>query len=181
MLAVTYLIFAHTSMRALFPVGEASHDARAPPDLPVEPFDHVVRADAPAVSRRKLHPAGRWSSPGCPRAGSRRPPSASWPSYRTRRRPPCPTRTRVIPWRTGLQGRRRPFAVAGRHLGEHVAYEVHHAPLVSRLGKRGVDGGNQARAPVATTRRTPFSPRSIMERGTAPSRRNPPSCPRPRR
>ena len=40
-------------------------------------------------------------------------------------------------------------AVAGRHLGEHVAYEVHHAPLVSRLGKRGVDGGDQSRAPVA--------------------------------
>lgn len=36
------------------PAGEASHDARAPPDLAVEPFDHVVRADAPAVPVREL-------------------------------------------------------------------------------------------------------------------------------
>lgn len=56
------------------------------------------------MSRRKLHPAGRWSSLGCPRPGSRRPPSASWPSYRTRRSRPCPTWTRVIPWRTRPSG-----------------------------------------------------------------------------
>ncbi|KIM00795.1 hypothetical protein LU08_09755, partial [Bifidobacterium adolescentis] len=36
------------------PVGEASHDTRAPPDLPVQSLDHVVRADAPAVSVREL-------------------------------------------------------------------------------------------------------------------------------
>lgn len=81
----------------------------------------------------------------------------------------------------GLQGRRRPFAVAGRHLGEHVAQEVRHAPLVPRLRQHRVHRGDQSRAPVATTRRTPFRPRSIMERGTAPSWRNPPSCPRRRR
>ena len=54
-----------------------------PPISRTPPIEHVVRADAPAVSRRKLHPAGRWSSLGCPHAGSRRPPSASWPPYRT--------------------------------------------------------------------------------------------------
>lgn len=32
-------------------VGEAADHARAPPDLPVGPFDHVVRADAPAAPR----------------------------------------------------------------------------------------------------------------------------------
>ena len=54
-----------------------------------------------------------------------------------------------IPWRTGLQGRRRPFAVAGRHLGEHVAYEVHHAPLVLRLGQHRADRGDEPGASVA--------------------------------
>ena len=49
----------------------------------------------------------------------------------------------------GLQGRRRPFAVAGRHLGEHVAQEVHHAPLVPRLRQHRVHRGDQSRAPVA--------------------------------
>ena len=32
-------------------VGETADHARAPPNLPVGPFDHVVRADAPAAPR----------------------------------------------------------------------------------------------------------------------------------
>lgn len=35
-------------------VREAAHDARAPPDLPVEPFDHVAGAYPPAVPVREL-------------------------------------------------------------------------------------------------------------------------------
>ena len=49
----------------------------------------------------------------------------------------------------GLQGRRRPFPVGRRDLGEHVAHEVHHAPLVPRLGQHPVDGGDESGAPVA--------------------------------
>ena len=49
----------------------------------------------------------------------------------------------------GLQGRRRPLAVAGRRLGEHVAHEMHHAPLVPRLRQHRVHRGDQSRAPVA--------------------------------
>ena len=39
--------------------------------------------------------------------------------------------------------------MAGRRLGEHVAHEVHHAPLVSCFGQHGVDGGGESRAPAA--------------------------------
>ena len=35
-------------------VRETADDARATPDLPVQPFDHVVRADPPAVLRREF-------------------------------------------------------------------------------------------------------------------------------
>ena len=41
---------AYKHQRAV-PIWEAADHARAPPDLPVQPFDHVVRADAPAVPR----------------------------------------------------------------------------------------------------------------------------------
>ena len=51
-------------------VREAAHDARAPPDLPVQPFDHVVRADASCGVRPGTPAAGRWSSRRRPRAGS---------------------------------------------------------------------------------------------------------------
>ena len=44
---------------------------------------------------------------------------------------------------------RRPFPVGRRDLGEHVAHEVHHAPLVPRLGQHPVDGGDESGAPVA--------------------------------
>ena len=43
----------------------------------------------------------------------------------------------------------RPFAVGGRHLGEHVAHEVDHAPLVSGLRQHLADGGDEPGAPVA--------------------------------
>ena len=36
------------------PSGEAAGHALAPPDLPVQPFDHVARADSPAVPVREL-------------------------------------------------------------------------------------------------------------------------------
>ncbi len=49
----------------------------------------------------------------------------------------------------GLQGRRRPFAVAGRRLGEHVAQEARHAPLAPRLRQHRVHRGDRSRAPVA--------------------------------
>ena len=48
-----------------------------------------------------------------------------------------------------LQGRRRPLPVGGRRLGEHVAHEVHHAPLVSRLRQHGIDRGDEPGAPVS--------------------------------
>ena len=48
-----------------------------------------------------------------------------------------------------LQGRGRPIPVVGRHLREHVAHEVHHAPLVLRPGKHRVHRGDESRAPVS--------------------------------
>ena len=58
----------------------------------------------------------------------------------------------------GLQGRRRPFAVAGRRLGEHVAHEVHHAPLVLRLGQHRTYRGDEPGAPVADHEPDAFEP-----------------------
>ena len=52
-----------------------------------------------------------------------------------------------------LQGRGRPIPVVGRHLREHVAHEVHHAPLVLRPGKHRVHRGDESRAPVADNAR----------------------------
>ena len=49
----------------------------------------------------------------------------------------------------GLQGGGRPFPVTGRRLGEHVAHEVHHAPLVFRVRQHRVDRGDESGAPVA--------------------------------
>ena len=49
----------------------------------------------------------------------------------------------------GLQGGGRPFPVGRRDLGEHVAHETRHAPLVPRLGQHPVDGGDESGAPVA--------------------------------
>ena len=49
----------------------------------------------------------------------------------------------------GLQGGGRPFPVTGRRLGEHVAHEVHHAPLVFRVRQHRVHRGDESRAPVA--------------------------------
>ena len=48
-----------------------------------------------------------------------------------------------------LQGGGRPFPVGRRDLGEHVAHETRHAPLVPRLGQHPVDGGDESGAPVA--------------------------------
>lgn len=42
---------AYEHQRAV-PVGEAAHHARAPADLPVQPLDHVVGADAAAMLAR---------------------------------------------------------------------------------------------------------------------------------
>ncbi|KFJ07482.1 hypothetical protein BITS_0732 [Bifidobacterium tsurumiense] len=58
----------------------------------------------------------------------------------------------------GLEGRRRPFAMAGRHLGEHVAHEMHRATLVSRLREHLVDGGDESGAPVADHQAHAFQP-----------------------
>ena len=136
-------------MSALFPSGEAAHDARAPPDLPVEPFDHVVRADAPAVPRGILEQqAGHRLADPLPQAVRRglQPPAfhlpgdfpglgqGGFPGFHGEH---------------GLERRGRPFAVARRRLREHVAHEMHHAPLVSGVGKHGVDGGDEIGASVA--------------------------------
>ena len=68
---------------------EATDDARAAADHPVKPFDHVVRADPPAVLGGELgQEVGRASS--TPRAGTWRPPRAS--------APPSPWRP-ARPWR----------------------------------------------------------------------------------
>ena len=131
------------------PVREASHDARATSDLAVGPFDHVVRADAPAVPVRELRQqVGRGLADPLPQAvgGGLQPPGLHL------RGDGLGLVQRGFPGlhgEHGLQGRRRPFAVAGRHLGEHVAQEVHHAPLVPRLRQHRVHRGDQSRAPVA--------------------------------
>ena len=98
---------------------------RAPADLPVQPFDHVVRADASAVPVRELRRQvrGRLADP-LAQAVRRGP------------RPP----------------------------GEHAAHEMHHAPLVSRFWKHGVDGGDESRAPVA--HHEPDAPESAFDHAT---------------
>lgn len=55
----------------------------------------------------------------------------------------------VFPREDGLQGGGRPFPVTGRRLGEHVAHEVHHAPLAFRVRQHRVDRGDESGAPVA--------------------------------
>lgn len=131
------------------PVREASHDAHAPPDLAVEPFDHVVRADAPAVPVREPgQQVGRGLADPLPQAvgGGLQPPGlhlrGDGPGLVQRGFP-------GLHGEHGLQGRRRPFPAAGRHLGEHVAQEVHHAPLAPRLRRHRVHRGDRSRAPVA--------------------------------
>ena len=51
-----------------------------------------------------------------------------------------------------------------RRLGEHVAHEMHHAPLVSRFWKHGVDGGDESRAPVA--HHEPHAPEAAFDHAT---------------
>lgn len=54
-------------------VGEAADDPGAPADLPVEAFDHVVRADPPPVLRGILvEQIGRGLADTFPQAGGRR-------------------------------------------------------------------------------------------------------------
>ena len=54
-------------------VGEAADDPGAPADLPVEAFDHVVRADPPPVLRGILvEQPGRGLADTFPQAGGRR-------------------------------------------------------------------------------------------------------------
>ena len=64
----------------------------------------------------------------------------------------------------GPQGRRRPFAVGRRRLGEHVAQEVHHAPPTPRLRRHRVHRGDQSRAPVAD--HEPHAPRAAFDTAT---------------
>ncbi len=147
--AVTYLMRAQTSISALFPSGK-------PPTTRVRRlisrlgrFDHVVRADAPAVPVRELRQqVGRGLVDPLPQAvrGGLQPPGlhlrGDGPGLVQRGFPGLHGEYR-------FQGRARPFAVGRRHLGERVAHEMHHAPQVSRFWRHGVDGGGQSRAPVA--------------------------------
>ena len=139
---------AYEHQRAV-PVGEAAHHARAPADLPVQPLDHVVRADPPAVPVRELvQQVGRRLADALAQAvrGGLEPPGfhlhgdlfglgqGGFPGFHGE---------------YGLQGRRRPFAVAGRRLREHVAHETRHAPLAPRLRQHRADRGDESGAPVA--------------------------------
>lgn len=139
---------AYEHQRAV-PVGEAAHHARAPADLPVQPLDHVVRADPPAVPVRELvQQVGRRLADALAQAvrGGLEPPGfhlhgdlfglgqGGFPGFHGE---------------YGLEGGGRPFAVCRRRLREHVAHEMHHAPLVSRLGQHRADRGDESGAPVA--------------------------------
>ena len=143
-----YLMREQTSMRALSPSGKPP-TTRAPPDLPVGPFDHVVRADAPAAPRGiPGQQVGRRLPDALPETVGRRlePPAfhlrgdrlglgeGGFPGFHGEH---------------GLERRGHPFAVAWRRLREHVAHEMHHAALVLRLGQHRADRGHQSGAPVA--------------------------------
>lgn len=135
---------AQTSISALFPSGK-------PPTTRVRRlisrlgrFDHVVRADAPAVPVRELRQqVGRGLVDPLPQAvrGGLQPPGlhlrGDGPGLVQRGFPGLHGEYR-------FQGRARPFAVGRRHLGERVAHEMHHAPQVSRFWRHGVDGGGQS-------------------------------------
>ena len=68
----------------------------------------------------------------------------------------------------GLQGGGRPFPVGRRDLGEHVAHEVHHAPLVFGVGEHFVDGGDEPGAPVAHHEPDALEPEPAGLDGQAP-------------
>ena len=114
---------AQTSMRGAVAVGEAADHARTPPDLPVQPFDHVVRADAPAVPRGILGPQGGRRLPDAlPEAVGRR---LELPGFHLRgdRLGLGEGGFPGFHGEHGLERRGRPFAVAWRRLREHVAHE----------------------------------------------------------
>ena len=145
-------------------VGEAARHAGATPDLAVEPFDHVVRADAPAAPVREPgQQAGRGPADPLPQAvgGGLQPPGlhlrGDGPGLVQRGFP-------GLHGEHGPQGRRRPFAVGWRRLGEHVAQEVHHAPPTPRLRWHRVHRGDQSRAPVAD--HEPHAPRAAFDTAT---------------
>lgn len=118
-------------------VREAAHDARAPPDLPVEPFDHVAGAYPPAVPVRELRQQvrGRLADPPAQAVGRGLQP----PAFHLRGDLFGLGEGRLPGFHGehGPQRRGSPIPVAWRRLRKHVAHEVHHAPPASRLGEHG--------------------------------------------
>lgn len=99
------------------PVGETSHDTRAPADLPVQSLDHVVGADAPAVPVREFgQEVGGGLTDPLAQAVRRAP---QLPGFHLRGDGSGLVQ-RGFPGLHGeyrLQGRRRPFPVDRRRLG----------------------------------------------------------------
>ena len=114
-------------------VGERADDPGAPADLPVQAFDHVVRADPPAVLGREfVEQVGRRFAYTLPQAGGG---GLQAPGFHLRGDLLGLLQGGLagLHREHGLQRRRGPLRVFAADLGEHVAHEVHHAPLVSRM------------------------------------------------
>ena len=121
-------------------VGEAADHAGPAPDLAVQAFDHVVRADAPAMLPgivveqvgRRLADALAQASGGLPEFPGFHVPGDGFRLLQ-----------RLVPrfhGEHGLRGVRRPVTVPGVDPGEDVAFEVDHAPLVAGVGQQFVHG-----------------------------------------
>lgn len=130
-------------------VREAADDARAAADFPVKPFNHVVRADPPAVLGGELgQEVGRGLAYALAQAPGGRPEP-----------PPLHLHGDLLGLGEGgfpaLHGEHGPERASGplgvRVAGpaDDVAHEVHHAPLVPRPREHGAHRGDQARATVA--------------------------------
>ena len=159
-------------------VGGAARHAGATPDLAVEPFDHVVGAGPPAVLGGELgQQIGRGLPDALPQAvgGGLQLPGLHLGCDRLGL---GQGRLAQFHGEYGLEGRGRPFAVAGRRT-LRMKCTMHRWYLASGSIEFTVETSPAHRSP--TTSPAPFRPHSIMPRTNCSQLANPPSCPLPRR
>ena len=130
-------------------VREAADHTRPPADLAVQSFDHVVRADPPPMlDGIVVEQVGRGLADAFPEAGG----GGLQPLGLHFGGDLFGLLQRGLPafhGEHGLQGGRGPCRVLVADLGQDVAHEVDHAPLVARVRQHRVHGGDEPGAPVA--------------------------------
>ena len=145
-------------------VREAADHSGAPADLAVEPFDHVVRADPPPMlDGIVVEQVGRGLADAFPEAGG----GGLQPLGLHFGGDLFGLLQRGLPafhGEHGLQGGRGPCRVLVADLGQDVAHEVDHAPLVARVRQHRVHGGDEPGAPVAD--HEPHAPGAAFDTAT---------------